>query len=111
MQTVQVVGAQQKLFHSPQAESDAVVMTEAFAAAEAAPDYMSKMRLAAEYFRKNAPFSFVGQLNEAESRQDVFVVTRAFHSTESSAMSASDRMKWIACCFRVQAVNALAPVE
>ena len=109
MQPDSVVEAHKKLFYTKQAEIDAVIMADAFTVAESAPDFMSRMRLAAEHFRKHAVFSNIADLNEEERRQDIFVVAKAFNFCDVQAMKAAESMKWIACCFRLQSVNASAP--
>lgn len=110
MQLDSVVQAHKDMFYTAQADIDASVMEAALATAASAPDFMTKMRLAAEYFRNNASFAHGGDLTDIERRQDVFVVASAFNQCDRREMSHNDRMKWIACCFRVQAEKAAAPI-
>ncbi|ALN21839.1 hypothetical protein [Ectopseudomonas mendocina] len=101
----EIIDAHKQFFSTKQAEVDAEIMTAAFDQAQA-PDDMSRMRSAAEYFRQHAAFAVSAPLTEAETRQDVFVVARAYAFCIEGKVAPAEWMKWIACCFRVQAAKA-----
>ena len=104
-----VVDAHKKQFNSEQALVDAAVMEAAFASAAHILDYMTRMRMVAEYFRANAEFIPPSPLSDAELIQDVQTVAREHHYCEQGGVPKEHWMRWIACSFRIRIVHASAP--